>query len=186
MLRDKQDIEAAPTGKGFTRREGDPHDFVYMTLQGQNSRAHTKPSHTPKRKEISDGLLGQMAKPFGLTKPEFLDQVDCSLSREAFETLLGNAASYESPDPTHVQCWLMAGFESKGKARAFSRTTSSCRGGFGCGISRFNTLIHIGHGRSSQALVFAAKPRLTDPIVGRIFPHTHENCRISWQLTWQI
>jgi hypothetical protein len=130
MPRDKRDIELTLTGKGFTRREGDPHDFVYVTLQGQKCRAHTKTSHTPKRKEIGDGLLGQMAKPFGPTKPEFLDRMDCPLSREAFETLLGNAASYESPDPTHDQCWLIAGFESKGKARAFPRTTSSRPDGF--------------------------------------------------------
>jgi hypothetical protein len=88
MTREKRDIEAALTGKGFTRREGDHHYFVYMTVQGQKSRAHTKTSHTPKMKEISDGLLGQMAKQCGLTKLEFLDLVDCPLSREAYEALL--------------------------------------------------------------------------------------------------
>ena len=98
MPREKWEIESARPSKGFTRRQSYLHYFVYVTMhQGQQSRAHTKPSHTPKMEEISNGLLG-------------------------------NAASYEPPDPTHDQCWLMAGFESKGKARAFSRTTSSRRG----------------------------------------------------------
>lgn len=88
MPREKRVIEAALTGKGFTRREGDHHYFVYVTLQGRKSRVHTKTSHTPKMKEISDSLLGQMAKQCGLTKPEFLDLVDCPLSREAYEKLL--------------------------------------------------------------------------------------------------
>ena len=39
-------------------------------------------------KEISDGLLGQMAKPCGLTKPEFLGQVDCPVNSEVYESLL--------------------------------------------------------------------------------------------------
>ena len=48
MPLEKRVIEAALTGKGFTRREGDHHFFVYMTLQGRKSRVHTKTSHTPR------------------------------------------------------------------------------------------------------------------------------------------
>ena len=88
MPLEKRVIEAALTSKGFTRREGDHHFFVTMTLQGRKSRVHTKTSHTPRMKEISDVLLGQMATQCGLLKPEFLDLVKCPLSREAYEKLL--------------------------------------------------------------------------------------------------
>jgi hypothetical protein len=88
MPLEKRVIEVASSGKRFTRREGDHHFFVTMTLQGRKSRVHTKTSHTPRMKEISDGLLGQMATQCGLTKPEFQDLVKCPLSREAFEKLL--------------------------------------------------------------------------------------------------
>ena len=133
MPRDKRDIESALTGKGFTRREGDPHDFVYMAHQGQQSRAHTKTSHTPKMKEISDGLLGPMAKPFGLTKPEFLDRVDYPLSREAYDMnrCWWKVASYEPPDS-----WLV-GIGSRQGVKAGSGSL---------GRIRFTTRVHIGHG----------------------------------------
>lgn len=88
MPLEKRVIEAALTSKGFTRREGVHHFFVYMTLQGRKSRVHTKTSHTPRMKEISDVLLGQMATQCGLLKPEFPDLVKCPLSREAYEKLL--------------------------------------------------------------------------------------------------
>ena len=88
MPLEKRINEAALTGKGFIRPEGDHHFFVTMTLQGRKSRVRTKTSHTHRMKEISDSLLGQMATPCGLTKPEFQDLVKCPLSREAYEKLL--------------------------------------------------------------------------------------------------
>lgn len=88
MSRDKRKVEEALSHKGFVRQEGDHHFFVYFTLGGKKSRSRTKTSHTPKMKDLNEGLLGRMARQCGLTKPEFLDLVDCPLTREGFEKLL--------------------------------------------------------------------------------------------------
>jgi hypothetical protein len=88
MSRDKRKVEDALTGKGFERKEGDHHFFIYMTTQGRKTSIRTKTSHTPKMKEIGDGILTQMAKQCHLNKQEFLSLVDCPLSREGYEALL--------------------------------------------------------------------------------------------------
>ncbi len=88
MPREKVVVEAALLAKGFEKREGDHHYFVYVTTDGRKTRAHTKTSHTPKMKDIPDNLLGQMAQQCYLTKPQFLDLVDCPMDRVAFEAAL--------------------------------------------------------------------------------------------------
>ena len=88
MPRDKRKLEDALMHKGFERKEGDHHFFVYITQQGKKSSVRTKTSHTPKMKEIGDGLISQMAKQCHLNAKEFLCLVDCPLSREDYEKLL--------------------------------------------------------------------------------------------------
>lgn len=85
MPRNKQDVEQSLKRKGFVRREGDHHYFVYHTIAGLKTAIFTKTSHTPKMREIPDNLLGQMARQCRLSKSEFLDLVDCPLSREGYE-----------------------------------------------------------------------------------------------------
>lgn len=85
MPRRKQDVERSLVRKGFKQREGDHHYFVYFNVAGQKTAKFTKTSHTPKMREIPDGLLSLMAKQCGLNKSDFLDLVDCPLSREAYE-----------------------------------------------------------------------------------------------------
>lgn len=85
MPRRKQDVEQALTRKGFVQREGDHHYFVYHSLAGLKTAVFTKTSHTPKMREIPDNLLGQMARQCRLSRRDFLDLVDCPLTREAYE-----------------------------------------------------------------------------------------------------
>lgn len=85
MPRKKTKVEAGLKEKGFEQREGDHHFFTYVTIEGKKTTIKTKTSHTPKMKEIPDNLLGQMAKQCKLTKQEFLDLVDCPLSRCQYE-----------------------------------------------------------------------------------------------------
>ena len=89
MPRKKTDVERGLVNKGFVQSEGDHHFFVYYTIDGRKSEAHTKTSHTQKMKEIPDNLLGAMARQCCLKRSQFLDLVDCPLSREEFEVLLG-------------------------------------------------------------------------------------------------
>lgn len=88
MPRRSSEVAGALTRKGFEeRRSGDHRFFTYMTAGGLRSSVRTKISHGAAH-DISDGLLGQMARQCGLNKRQFLDFVDCTLEQETFETLL--------------------------------------------------------------------------------------------------
>lgn len=85
MPRRKQDVEQALTRKGFKLKEGDHHYFVYYSLDGLKTSVFTKTSHSPKMREISDNLLAQMARQCKVSKHDFLNLVDCPLTRESYE-----------------------------------------------------------------------------------------------------
>lgn len=89
MPRDKSDVEGGLTRKGFQpNKPGADHNyFIYLSLAGKKARASTKTSYG-KGFDIDDNLLGQMARQCGLTKKQFLDLLDCPLSREEYEKLL--------------------------------------------------------------------------------------------------
>lgn len=89
MPRPKLAVESALKSKGFEEQDGDHRFFVYWTEDGKKTRARTKTSHTPKMKDIPDSLLGQMAKQVCLdTKGQFLELVDCPMSRGDYENVL--------------------------------------------------------------------------------------------------
>lgn len=90
MSRQKNKVESALVSKGFQQIENDHHYFIYFTQDGKKTTAKTKTSHTKKMKDIPDNLLNLMAKQCHLTKPQFLELVDCPLSREKYENFLQN------------------------------------------------------------------------------------------------
>lgn len=90
MPRDKRDVEAGLTNKGFRLKGGDHHYYVFWTEGGKKSTAKTKTSHGSMR-DISDDLLAKMAKQCGVTKANFLKLVDCPLTRQEYEALLRQA-----------------------------------------------------------------------------------------------
>jgi len=87
MPRDKGVVETALRNKGFQQTEGDHHYFIYHRKDGKKTLAKTKTSHGSKS-DLDDYLLGQMAKQCSLTKPQFLELVDCTLTRDAYERVL--------------------------------------------------------------------------------------------------
>lgn len=88
--RDRKDVEASLERKGFERDERHHRYFVYWTLGGKKTPIRTRTSHGSTHKILGDVLLAQMAKQCGdLRKADFLDLVDCPLSREDFERLVG-------------------------------------------------------------------------------------------------
>ena len=91
MQRDARDIESALLKKGFLKADGDHHYFKYHTTTGLISPIKTKTSYTPKQKTIGDPLLGKMCKQCHLSKSQFLDLVDCPMTREQYETILKDA-----------------------------------------------------------------------------------------------
>jgi hypothetical protein len=88
MVRDQRTLEAALEDKGFRKREGDHHHYVYWGLDHKKSMAKTKTSHGGRGATISANLFSQMAKQVHLSTQEFADLVDCPLSRQQYDQLL--------------------------------------------------------------------------------------------------
>ena len=88
MPRRSSEVAGALARKGFEeRRHGDHRFFVYKTSDGLRSSVRTKISHGATH-DISDGLLGQMAKQCGLNRRQFFEFVDCTLEQEQYESML--------------------------------------------------------------------------------------------------
>jgi hypothetical protein len=88
MPRKKDKVESGLLSKGFRETQNDHHYFIYFTKEGKKTTTKTKTSHTKKMKDIPDNLLGQMARQCNLTKDQFLNLVDCPLSRDEYEKIL--------------------------------------------------------------------------------------------------
>lgn len=72
--------------KGFEQLEGDHHYFVYR--HGGKIVLKTKISHNDQ--DITDGLISKMYRQCHLNnKKQFLDLIDCPLSQEGYEIILG-------------------------------------------------------------------------------------------------
>jgi hypothetical protein len=95
MTRDKSEVEAALQRKGFksTHPGADHNWFVYVSADGKKAiKARTKTSHG-RSIDLDDHLLSQMARQVSLTKKQFVDLVDCPLTREAYEDILKRAGN---------------------------------------------------------------------------------------------
>jgi len=86
MTRDKKDVESALLRKGFLKKDGDHHFYIYHTLAGLKSRVFTKTSHS--HKSISDDLLSMMARQCRLPRQQFFSLLDCPLSQNEYEVIL--------------------------------------------------------------------------------------------------
>ena len=86
MPRDRRDVETGLLAKGFRRKEGDHHFFLYHTLAGLKSQVFTKTSHN--QKQINDHLLGLTARQCRLTSKLFANLLDCPLDQTGFEAEL--------------------------------------------------------------------------------------------------
>lgn len=79
-------IRSSLQKKGFVASEGDHTFFHYINGDGKKTAVMTKISHG--KSEISDPLIGQMAKQVNLSKNQFMDLVNCPLSKEEYESIL--------------------------------------------------------------------------------------------------
>ena len=86
MPRDRLDVEASLRAKGFRLKEGDHHFFNYFSLAGLKTAVFTKTSHHDK--QISDSLLGMMARQCRLTSKMFANLIDCPLDQSSYEAEL--------------------------------------------------------------------------------------------------
>lgn len=95
MQRKQRDVENGLRNKGFKDREGDHTYFTYWSLAGKKSIVFTKTSHGAR--ELNDNLLAQMARQCKLSKNEFVNLIDCPLSREDYEAKLISAGCIDPP-----------------------------------------------------------------------------------------
>ena len=88
--RDRKDVEKSLERKGFKRVESHHRYLFYWTLSGKKTAIRTHTSRGSKFRTLGDQLLGLMATQCGgISKSDFLELVDCTLSREKFECLAG-------------------------------------------------------------------------------------------------
>lgn len=85
MPRKRDQIVASLTSKGFRKDDGDHIFLVYVRHDGKLSSLRTKVSRGSSHKEVTDGLLSQMARQLHLTKKQLEDLIDCPMDRAAYE-----------------------------------------------------------------------------------------------------
>ncbi len=98
MTRPRKTIEASLLQKGFVPNETHHHQFFYHTLSGLKTGLRTRTSHG--MRDVGQPILGQMGKQCGLTTGDFLDLVDCPLSREGYEVKVAALLPKQAPAPS--------------------------------------------------------------------------------------
>ncbi len=94
MPRKSREVKAALQRKGFSASDGDHVFLTYITTDGLRTAIMTKVSHGGSH-DIGEPLLAQMARQCRLTKPMFLQLVDCPLERKAYEADLRSKGELE-------------------------------------------------------------------------------------------
>ena len=78
-------VKSALTRKGFELRDGDHHYYIFC-VDGKKTSIFTKVSHSSD--EISDTLIGAMARQTRLNKQQFCDPVKCTMSGEEYLAMM--------------------------------------------------------------------------------------------------
>ena len=91
MPRKTRDVEKALQTKGFQLRQSKHRHFIYYNLDGKKTLVRAETSHGDR--EISDSLLGEMAKQCYLRREEFDRLIDCPLDQNAYDALVKERAS---------------------------------------------------------------------------------------------
>jgi hypothetical protein len=88
MTRNRNDIDVALQRKGFRRVDNDHQYYIYYNTDGKKTVKKTKMSMGSSHKTIGESLLAQMARQVGITKGKFLELVDCTLDRDAYQEII--------------------------------------------------------------------------------------------------
>ena len=87
MPRKAREVRRGLRRKGFRKTDARHRKYQYFALDGQEGGVNTLMSHGSDR-EISDQLLGRMARQLHLTRRQFDDLIDCRLSQADYEAML--------------------------------------------------------------------------------------------------
>lgn len=83
----RKDIRKALVKKGFLEENND-HYFYTFVYKNKITPIYTKISKGSKYKTLQDGLLSLMSTQMKMSNKEFLDFVDCNISKSDYVTLL--------------------------------------------------------------------------------------------------
>jgi predicted RNA binding protein YcfA (HicA-like mRNA interferase family) len=87
----RDDVEAALLRKGFKRGNTDHSYYQFHDKTGKKTIVNTKTSNGSSYKTLGPPLISKMARQCKLTKPQFAELVECTLSHEKYEDLLSEA-----------------------------------------------------------------------------------------------
>ena len=87
MPRKARQVETGLLAKGFRRIDSKHRKFRYAPRSSADAEIQTLMSHGRNR-DIGDAMLAMMARQVGLTRREFDQLIDCTLSQDQYETLL--------------------------------------------------------------------------------------------------
>ena len=87
ILLTKKKIESGLEGKGFSKKKGSHIRFVYYYKNGKKGPV-SHFSHGARGDTVSKGLVSTMARQLKVSAPEFIDLVECPLTRDGYESIL--------------------------------------------------------------------------------------------------
>lgn len=91
MPRKARDIESALMAKGFDKEQDRRHVFfIYLDGDGKQTDIRTYMSHQAGGTDVSDNLLGKMAKQVKFKSQDFRLLVDCPMSKEDYAAQVRN------------------------------------------------------------------------------------------------
>lgn len=92
MPRSHRKVRSGLEAKGFVADEQRRHIILlYVDLEGRKTTARTLLSHKSGGTDVDDKLLGQMARQVSLSRADFLDLIDCPMSRETFDQIISGS-----------------------------------------------------------------------------------------------
>jgi len=88
-VRSGREIDSALCKKGFRRETGGDHICYFLRdVDGEDTNIKTKISHGVVSDTIGANLISRMARQLHLSKIQFLNFIDCSVSEEDYRTVL--------------------------------------------------------------------------------------------------
>lgn len=85
MPRKARDIEIALMAKGFEKEEARKHVFfIYLDEDGKQTVIRTHLSYQAGGTDVSENLLGKMAKQVNLESQDFRRLIDCPMSNKDY------------------------------------------------------------------------------------------------------
>jgi len=87
----RDDVEAALLRKGFKHNNTDHSYYHFHDKNGKKTIVYTKTSFGTSYKVLGAPLISKMAKQCKLTKSQFTELVECTLSHGEYEKILTDA-----------------------------------------------------------------------------------------------